>query len=293
MIQSGKFDSSNMNIKKLGNLVLIFIIKRLIEIFGIIILCLGVLLFISLASYSPTDPNYIFPENTEIKNLLGFQGSYVSDIFFQSIGVITYLIPITYIFTGLNIARRKELILLIENTFFIVLYSLIGSLFFSYYYENTYSFYINGNGGFIGSYLNLSFFSTRSRLFKFPSGLFPPGSFGFPHDGQRRRPARSRAFACFAAAPSRWPSGQSWPRIAVRTHRMCERWTSSTWSLRRPPRSLSQLRCFRTVRAETASSWWIRKTWNSLATEPRWPRTLPTHLFRWLPQCHSRGRLRS
>ena len=157
MIQSGKFDSSNMNIKKLGNLVLIFIIKRLIEIFGIIILCLGVLLFISLASYSPTDPNYIFPENTEIKNLLGFQGSYVSDIFFQSIGVITYLIPITYIFTGLNITRRKELILLIENTFFIVLYSLIGSLFFSYYYENTYSFYINGNGGFIGSYLNLSF----------------------------------------------------------------------------------------------------------------------------------------
>ena len=37
MIQSGKFDSSNMDIKKLANSVLIFIIKRLIEIFGIII----------------------------------------------------------------------------------------------------------------------------------------------------------------------------------------------------------------------------------------------------------------
>tara|TARA_B100001093_G_scaffold131930_1_gene124490 strand:+ start:3896 stop:6019 length:2124 start_codon:yes stop_codon:yes gene_type:complete len=156
MIQSGKFDSSNMNIKKLGNSVLIFTINRLIEIFGIAILCFGVLLFISLVSYSPNDPNFIFPENTEIKNILGFQGSYVSDIFFQSVGIIAYLIPITYIFTGLNITRRKEAILLIENSFFIILYTLIGSLFFSFYYKNAFFFYINGNGGFIGNYLNIS-----------------------------------------------------------------------------------------------------------------------------------------
>ena len=82
MIQSGKFDSSDMDIKKLGNSVLIFIIKRLIEIFGIFILCFGILLSLSLISYSPSDPNFIFPENTEINNILGFQGSYISDIFF-------------------------------------------------------------------------------------------------------------------------------------------------------------------------------------------------------------------
>ena len=35
MIQSGKFDSSNMDIKKLANSILIFTIKRLIEIIGI------------------------------------------------------------------------------------------------------------------------------------------------------------------------------------------------------------------------------------------------------------------
>ncbi len=88
MIQSGKFDSFKMDIKKLANSVLDFTIKRLIEITGIIILILGILLFIGLISYSPTDPNFIFPENTEIKNLLGFKGSYVSDLFFQSIGLI-------------------------------------------------------------------------------------------------------------------------------------------------------------------------------------------------------------
>jgi len=154
MIQSGKFDSSYMDIKKLGNSILIFTIKRLIEIFGFFVLCFGVLLFISLVSYSPTDPNFIFPEGKEIKNVLGFHGSFISDLFFQSFGLIGYLIPITYIFTGLNIVKRKEVFLLIENTFFIILYILVGSLFFSLYYKNSFSFHINGNGGFVGNYLN-------------------------------------------------------------------------------------------------------------------------------------------
>ena len=108
MIQSGKFDSSYMDIKKLGNSILIFTIKRLIEIFGFFVLCLGVLLFISLVSYSPTDPNFIFPENTEIKNILGFQGSYMSDLFFQSFGLIAYLISITYIF-NFSIFREDKI----------------------------------------------------------------------------------------------------------------------------------------------------------------------------------------
>merc|ERR1711991_472975 len=96
------------NIKKLTNSVAIFIINRLIEIFGFIISILGILLLISLISYSPSDPNFIFPENTEIENFLGFRGSYISDLFLQSVGLIAYLIPITNIFTGINIFRKKE-----------------------------------------------------------------------------------------------------------------------------------------------------------------------------------------
>ena len=119
MIQSDKFDSSNMNIKKLINSLLIFTIKKLIEITGIIFSILGALLFLALISYSPEDPNFIFPDNVEIKNILGFQGSLVADFFLQSIGLIAYLIPITYIFTGFNIFKKKEIFLSIENTFFI------------------------------------------------------------------------------------------------------------------------------------------------------------------------------
>ena len=156
MIQSGKFDSSNMDIKKLANSLLIFTIKRLIEIFGIIVLCLGIFIFISLISYSPADPNFIFPDNTVIENILGFQGSYTSDLIFQSFGLIAYLIPITYIFTGINIFKKKEMYLFIKNSFFIVSYILVGSLFFNFYYENSFVLYINGNGGFVGNYLNTS-----------------------------------------------------------------------------------------------------------------------------------------
>tara|TARA_A100001011_G_scaffold312880_1_gene330498 strand:+ start:231 stop:2354 length:2124 start_codon:yes stop_codon:yes gene_type:complete len=153
MIQSGKFDSLKMDIKKLANSILFFTIKRLIEILGILISFIGIFLFISFITYSPDDPNFIFPENTKIKNLLGIQGSYISDLFFQSVGLIAYLIPITYIFSGINIFKKKEIFLIIENSFFIILYLIFGSIFFSFFYKNAFTFYINGNGGFVGNYL--------------------------------------------------------------------------------------------------------------------------------------------
>ena len=131
MIQSGKFDSSKMNIKKIANTALQFIIKRLIEIFGVVVIVVGLLLLIALISYSPDDPNFIFPENTKIKNFLGFQGSYISDLFFQSVGLISYLISLSLIFTGINIFRSKDIFLIIENIFFTILYSTFGSLFLS------------------------------------------------------------------------------------------------------------------------------------------------------------------
>ena len=160
MIQSDIFDSSSMDIRKIGNSVLIFITKRLIEISGIIIVISGILLFVSLISYSPNDPNFIFTENTEIKNYLGFYGSYTSDLFFQSIGLIAYLVPLTFFFTGINIFNKKKILFLIENLFFIVIYSLIGSLFFNYFYSESFTFYINGNGGFVGNYLNKTFINS-------------------------------------------------------------------------------------------------------------------------------------
>ena len=149
-----------MNIKKTANLLLNFTVRRLAEIFGIVIFVSGAMLLIALISYSPEDPNFIFPENTKIKNVLGFQGSYISDLFFQSIGLIAYLISFTFIVTGIIILKIKDFFLIIENSFFAVLYCISGTLFLTYFYSNDFNLYINGNGGFIGKYLNQTFLNT-------------------------------------------------------------------------------------------------------------------------------------
>jgi len=153
-----------MNIKKTANLLINFTIKRLAEIFGIIISVAGIMLLIALITYSPEDPNFVFPNNTVINNLLGFKGSFISDIFFQSIGLIAYLVSFTFIITGINITRTKEFFLIIENTFFITLYSIFGTLFFTYFYSKGFTLYINGNGGFVGAYFNQTFFNSLIQI---------------------------------------------------------------------------------------------------------------------------------
>ena len=166
MIQSVKFDSFNMDIKKITNSTITFIINRLIEIISIFLSLVGFFLLISFITYSPEDPNFIFPDNTRIKNFFGFQGSFISDIFFQSIGLISYLLSITFIFTGINIFRNKKLLLIIQNAFYIVLYSIIGSLFFNRFYSESIALHINGNGGFVGKFFDSILFNEKTYSYE-------------------------------------------------------------------------------------------------------------------------------
>ena len=100
-----------MKLKILANSAINFCINRVIEIFGITILIAGFLLLVSLISFSPDDPNFIFPNNVVIKNILGFRGSFTADIFFQSFGVMALLIPLSLILSGINIILNKKIFL--------------------------------------------------------------------------------------------------------------------------------------------------------------------------------------
>ncbi len=153
-----------MSVKKITKKVLQFTINRIIEILGTCVAIVGFLLLISLISYSPSDPNFIFPENTKIRNLLGFQGSYISDLLFQSVGIISYLISITLIITGIIVFKNKDLFLIIENLFFAILYSIFGTLFFSFFHESAFELYINGKSGFVGQYLNGTFLGELIKI---------------------------------------------------------------------------------------------------------------------------------
>ncbi|MDB9799741.1 DNA translocase FtsK [Candidatus Pelagibacter sp.] len=158
-----------MKFKIIANNAVNFALNRVIEIIGIAILIMGILLISSLISFSPDDPNFIFPNNTEIKNILGFRGSFTADIFFQSFGLIALLIPFSFIISGINIIINKKIFLIIETIFYTILYSLLGSLFFSFFYPIAFKLYINGNGGFIGKYLETTFLvsiiNTNSKIF--------------------------------------------------------------------------------------------------------------------------------
>ena len=153
-----------MNFKSLINKCLEFLVNRLVELSAIILIFTSLLLFVSLLSYSPEDPNFIFPENSEIKNLLGYRGSFIADFFYQSIGLISLLLCFTFFFTGIIIFNKKIISLIFANLFYSMIYILIGSIFFNTFYPDSFWLINNGNGGFVGKYLSDSFLNSIINL---------------------------------------------------------------------------------------------------------------------------------
>ena len=73
-----------------------FVILRITELVSLILILVSIAIFLALISYSPNDPNFIVNSSDIIKNFLGLRGSIVSDFLFQSVGLISYLIPFTF-----------------------------------------------------------------------------------------------------------------------------------------------------------------------------------------------------
>ena len=104
-----------MSIKSLLQNVSSFIINRLIQLFGIVLTATSILLVIALLTYTASDPNFVYSNNNQIQNVLGFYGSVVSDFFLQSIGLISFLLTTTLFITGVNILLKKELTIILQN----------------------------------------------------------------------------------------------------------------------------------------------------------------------------------
>ena len=98
-----------MELSKVSKKISDFTINRIIEIIGLILVVFSIFLFLSLATYSPEDPNFIFTEQVNIKNIFGFYGSVISDLFLQSIGLISFLFCFTIIFLGIFTIKKKKI----------------------------------------------------------------------------------------------------------------------------------------------------------------------------------------
>ena len=105
-----------------------FIKNRLLELFGIVLILISIFFLISLASYSPEDPNFIYtPENNQIQNLGGFYGSVFSDFLLQSIGLISFFVVLSLFYWGLELSTKKEVKKFIQKIFFTLVYIVTGT----------------------------------------------------------------------------------------------------------------------------------------------------------------------
>ena len=128
-----------------------FVKNRLIETSGILIILLAIFLFLSIVTYSPNDPNFIYtPENVEVANIGGFYGSVISDFLLQSIGLISILLVLNLLFWGIKIILHKKIDNFISKIFYVLTYIIFGTTYLNISYNNSFWLIDNGNGGFVG-----------------------------------------------------------------------------------------------------------------------------------------------
>ncbi len=68
--------------------------KRLNEVIGFLLLSLGLVMLLSLVSYHTQDPSWDTAAESQPLNLIGYPGSYVSDLLFQAFGATAFLFPL-------------------------------------------------------------------------------------------------------------------------------------------------------------------------------------------------------
>ena len=128
-----------------------FVRNRLVEFLGVVLIFISIFLLASIASYSPSDPNFIYtPENTEIKNVMGFYGSVISDFLLQSLGLISIFLVINFFYWGIKLTTKKTISNFIAKIFFTLTYIVFGTIILSVLYNDSYWLIDNGNGGFVG-----------------------------------------------------------------------------------------------------------------------------------------------
>ena len=78
------------------------------EMLGVGLLGLFIFLLASLVTYHPLDPSFNTLAEGSAKNLCGKAGSYISDLFIQLFGMMSFLLPVVTLFFSLFYLRKKD-----------------------------------------------------------------------------------------------------------------------------------------------------------------------------------------
>lgn len=142
------------------------------EIVGILAISSSLIVFISLISHNQWDPSPFIHSSskvTDVRNLLGVFGSYLSDILFQALGVTAYIIPVILGIYGLRklFGKEKKHRLIVSAGATIILILSISSLLTLIFKEST-----GGIVGFLATRLSLRLLSTAGSYLLFIPLMF-------------------------------------------------------------------------------------------------------------------------
>ncbi len=83
--------------------------KRLNELTGFLLLLLGLVILLSLVSFHTQDPSFDTASDARPLNLVGYPGSYLSDLFFQAFGAAAFLFPLLSFLLAWKWIRSEQL----------------------------------------------------------------------------------------------------------------------------------------------------------------------------------------
>ncbi len=105
---------------RLGPRIGRFLVRRLAETAGMVVILLGGLLALALASYHSTDPSLLHATTQPPRNLLGWAGSMIADPLLRGLGVAAALLPLALAAAGIRVILRTRLPRILLAAFMLV-----------------------------------------------------------------------------------------------------------------------------------------------------------------------------
>ena len=128
-----------------------FMKRRLIELFGLILIALCFLFTFTLAFYSPESTTLIYKaEGAQDVNIFYYYSNVTADFFLQSFGLMSFVIGICILSWGINLIINKKIENLLAKSFYLCASLFFGCLFVYSSFNNSFWLIDNGNSGFVG-----------------------------------------------------------------------------------------------------------------------------------------------
>jgi len=135
-----------------------FIKIKLLQIISLLIVTTGVIFFISIVSYSAYELEFTFFSKSNFIEKVFKPFQYTSDFFLQIFGIISILVPFNLCIWGLYFFFKKNIQNFSFKCIYLIIYLILGGVFFSIISEKSFFLPDHGLGGFFGNFITNKFF---------------------------------------------------------------------------------------------------------------------------------------